>query len=305
MNGKTNNPMRLDANESAFFTRELTHVKTRAYEAKLADLKGLQLIPISTEAPSGVSEITYKQYRGVGFAKVINDYAKDFPRVDVYGEEKTVKVRGLGDSYGYSIPEIRNSQRVGKNLDQRRANTARRAHDEQMNKMALKCDTVNQTNGLIDYPGITQVTLQSSTKTWAQKTIDEILTDINDILNGVMNATSGKETPDTLLLPLKQYNDLSNRRIDGTSETLLQYILKNNPYIKKIDYLIELSNVQASKDRMIVGKFDEEHITLEIPQMFEQFEAQQEGMEFTIPCHSECAGVIIYYPLAFAYADGI
>lgn len=310
METKVNNPMRLDSSESAFFNRELEFVKTKTYDAKLQELKGLKLIPISTEAGAGVNEITYRQYRGVGFAKIIADYAKDFPRVDVYGEETTVKVKGIGDSYGYSIPEIRASQRTGKNLDQRRATTARRAHDEQMNKMALKSDPVNGTNGLIDYPGISEIALQydgtGQSRKWADKDVDQILRDINNLVDAVMLPTSGRETPDTLLLPLSVYNDLSNRRIPNTDKTLIKYILENNPYLKKIDFLIELKGAGANKtDRAMVGKFDEEHITLEIPQPFEQFDAQQEGMEFTIPCHSECAGTIIYYPLAFAFADGI
>lgn len=309
--GAENNPMRLDSNESVFFNRELAYVKSRSYDAKYAELKGLALIPISTEAGAGVNEIVYHQYRGVGFAKVIADYAKDFPRVDVYGEEKSVKVKGIGDSYGYSIKEIRASQRTGKGLDQRRAITARRAHDEQMNKMALKSNTADGTFGLLDFPGITEVTLQSdgtgSAKTWASKTPDQIVRDINDMVNAVMEPTSAREVPDTLLLPIAQYNDIASRRIgeDGT-KTLMKYILENSPYIKKIDWLSELKNFGAgSTNRALVGRFDEEHITLEIPQPYEQFEPQQEGMEFTIPCHSECAGTIIYYPLAFAYADGI
>lgn len=304
------NPMRLDEKESAFFKQELTHIKSKTYDAKLAELKGLSLIPISTEAGSGVNEIAYRRYRGVGFAKIISDYAKDFPRVDVYGEEASVKVKGIGDSYGYSIPEIRASQRAGKNLDTRRATTARRAHDELMNKMALKTDAKNGTNGLLDYPGISEVTLQAdgtgSSKTWASKDVDQILRDINNLVDGVMVPTSGREMPDTLLLPLAQYNDLANRRLPNTDKTLLAYILANNPHIKKIDWLTELKGMGAGgTDRCMVGKFDEDHITLEIPQPFEQFEAQQEGMEYTIPCHSECAGTIIYYPLAFAFADGI
>lgn len=307
----SNNPVRLDSNESAFFNRELAFVKSKTYDAKLAELKGLMLIPISTEAGAGVNEIVYQQYRGVGFAKVIADYAKDFPRVDVYGEEQSVKVKGIGDSYGYSIKEIRASQRAGKNLDQRRAMTARRAHDEQMNKMALKSDPVNGTNGLLDYPGITEVTLQAdgtgSQKTWASKTADQIVRDINDMVNAVMEPTSAREVPDTLLLPIAQYNDIATRRIGEAGEkTLMKYILENSPYIKRIEWLSELKGFGAGgTDRALVGRFDEEHITLEIPQPFEQFEAQQEGMEFTIPCHSECAGTIIYYPLAFAFADGI
>lgn len=311
MSIQSNNPMRLDSNESAFFNRELAYVKSRSYDAKLAELKGLQLIPISTEAGPGVTEIVYQQYRGVGIAKIIGDYAKDFPRVDVYGEEKSVKVKGIGDSYGYSIKEIRSSQRAGKNLDQRRAITARRAHDEQANKMALKSSSVDGTNGLLDYPGITEVTLQNdgtgSTKNWANKTADQIVRDITNMVNAVMEPTSAREIPDTLLLPIAQYNDLATRRIgEEATKTLLKYILETSPYIKKIDWLSELKGVGASgTDRALIGRFDEEHITLEIPQPFEQFEAQQEGMEFTIPCHSECAGTIIYYPLAFAYADGI
>jgi hypothetical protein len=303
--------MRLDSNESVFFNRELAYVKAKSYDAKYAELKGLSLIPISTEAGAGVNEIIFHQYRGVGFAKVIADYAKDFPRVDVYGEEKTVKVKGIGDSYGYSIKEIRASQRTGKNLDQRRAITARRAHDEMMNRMALKSNTADGTFGLLDFPGITEVTLQadgtSSSKTWASKTPDQIVRDINDLVSAVMEPTSAREVPDTLLLPIAQYNDLASRRIGEAGEkTLMRYILDNSPYIKRIDWLSELKNFGAGgTNRALVGRFDEEHLTLEIPQPFEQFEAQQEGMEFTIPCHSECAGTIIYYPLAFAYADGI
>ena len=307
----TNNPMRLDSNESVFFNRELAYVKAKSYDAKYAELKGLSLSPISTEAGAGVNEIIFHQYRGVGFAKVIADYAKDFPRVDIYGEEKAVKVKGIGDSYGYSIKEIRASQRTGKNLDQRRAITARRAHDEMMNRMALKSNTADGTFGLLDFPGITEVTLQAdgtnSSKTWASKTPDQIVRDINDLVSAVMEPTSAREVPDTLLLPIAQYNDIATRRIGEAGEkTLMRYILDNSPYIKRIDWLSELKNFGAGgTNRALVGRFDEEHLTLEIPQPFEQFEAQQEGMEFTIPCHSECAGTIIYYPLAFAYADGI
>lgn len=60
----TNNPMRLDSNESVFFNRELAYVKAKSYDAKYAELKGLSLIPISTEAGAGVNEIIFHQYRG-------------------------------------------------------------------------------------------------------------------------------------------------------------------------------------------------------------------------------------------------
>jgi hypothetical protein len=302
--------MRLDRGETAFFQRELEHVKSQTYDIRLRELKGLTLIPISTDAGPGATEITWRQYAGVGFAKVISDYAKDFPRVDVYGVEKTVKIKGIGDSYGYNIKEIRMSQRADKSLDSRRAAIARRAHDEQINKMALINDPVNGTHGLINYPGITETTLPpdgtGGSAAWASKTDDQILRDIDLLFDAVIVNTNNREVPDTLLLPLENYRILGNRRLGDTEITLLAYIQKNKPWIKKIDWIHELSGAgEGHTNRMMVGIFDETHITLEIPQPFEQFDPQQDGMEFEIPCHSETAGVIIYYPLAFAFADGI
>jgi hypothetical protein len=303
-------PMRLDRGESAFFAREVEHIKSRTYDAKFRELKAFSLIPISYEAGPGVTEITFRRYTGVGFAKIIADYAKDFPRVDVYGVEDTVKVKPIGDSYGYNIKEIRMSAKTGKALDQRRANTARRAHDEMQNKLALVSNPAIGTRGLIDYPGITETTIpsdgQGNSSSWATKTDDQIARDIDILFDSVIISTFNREMPDTLLLPLDAYRILGNRRLSNTDTTLLEYIQKNKPWIKKIDWLHELSGAGAGRTgRAMVGVFDEEHITFEIPQPFEQFDAQQDGMEYTIPCHSECAGTIVYYPMAFAYADGV
>lgn len=304
-------PYRLDAGEGVFFARELEYVKSKTYDTKQKLLKALQLIPISTEGGNGITEITYQKYTGVGFAKVIADYAKDFPRVDVYGEEVTVKVKGIGTSYGYSIKEIRSSQRSGKQLDARRAAMAKRANDQKVNSIAFSGDTKTGLNGLISYPGITEATIPAdgtgSSKLWSTKTPDQIVRDVTNMVNAVMVTTNGVEAPDTMLLPLEQYNHIANTKMSTNSDlTILSYILKNSPVLKVIEWVVELDGAGASStDRVMVYTRDEDHLTLEIPQPFEQFEAQKDGMEFKIPCHSETAGVIVYYPLAVAYGDGI
>jgi hypothetical protein len=307
---ESHSPTRLDRGETAFFARELEHVKTRAYDAKLKNLKAFSLIPISTEAGAGASQITFRRFTSVGFAKLIGDYAKDFPPVDVYGEEESVKIVGIGVSYGYSIKEIRSAAKAGVNLDQRRAQAARRAHDQKINEMAFRSLPEAGTRGLLDYPGLTETTLPADGsgggKSWNAKTTNQILRDINILTDAVILPTFNREVPDTLLLPLKTYNLLANTRLGDNATTLLKYIQDTNPHLKTIDWLLELSGAgEGGSDRCMTGKFDEEHITLEIPQPFEQFDPQQEGMAFRIPCHSECAGVIVYYPMAFAYADGI
>lgn len=305
------NPLRLDRGESAFFAREAEHIKARTYDAKQKELKALLIIPVNTDAGPGATAITFRRYTGVGFAKIISDYARDFPRVDVYGVEESVKVHSIGISYGYNIMEIRAAaMSPGKNLELRRALTAKRAHDEKVNDLALKGDAEHKIQGLLNYPGITEVTLPAdgaggSTR-FKDKTEDQILRDINILTGAVMIPTYGRETPDTMLLPLAAYNHLANKRLGDNQTTLLKYILDNNPVIKRIEWINELSGAGEGKtDRVLVGKFDDEHITLELPQPFEQFDPEQKGMEYEIPCHSRCAGVIVYYPMAFCYADGI
>ncbi len=302
---------RLDANESAFFKRETEYIKTQTYDVKYKALKAFDLIPVSGEAGPAASEITWRQFAAVGLAKIVQDYAKDFPRVDVYGTETTVKVKSLGDSYGYSIQEIRQSQMTNKRLDQRRAETARRAIDELTNTIALTGDSNSGLQGLLNYPGITEATIPAdgtgASKTFASKTPDQIIRDVTNLVNAVVATTNGREQPDTWLLPITQYNDIATRRVSSVSDTtVLEYILRTSPYIKKIDWLSELATAGAGgTTRMLLYVRDPRNLTLEIPQPFEQFDPQQEGMAYSIPCHARVGGVIVYYPLSVSFGDGI
>lgn len=308
---KSQHPMKLDTAESAFFQRQLEHVKTGAYDVKYKELVAMNTFPISTEAPSGAKEITYRSYSMVGIAKIIADYAHDFPRVDVHGEEKSAKVRGIGDSYGYSIEEIRGSIMAGTNLEQRKANAARRASDEFVDNIAWNGDSDYDLQGFIDYPGITSYTVPAdgtgASKLWSTKTPDQINRDITGMVNAIITPTKKREQPDTLLLPTEQYNYISSTRMTGgDSTTIMTFILNNNPFIKRIELVTEMVGAgTGSTDRMMLYKNDPNNITLEIPQPFEQFDPIQTGMEFEVICHQKTGGIIIYYPLSVCYGDGI
>jgi hypothetical protein len=241
---------------------------------------------------------------------MISDYAHDFPRVDVYGTEQSVKPKDVGASYGYSIQEIRRAQMAGMPLESRRAMTARQAIDDKIDAIAWSGDTASNLSGFIGYSGISEYTVTSGTgglKTWASKTADEILKDMNGAVHYVVEATNGIEQPNTMLLPLSQYNLIQTKRLgDGSDETVLSYYLKTNQYIKRIEWVVELDGAGAgSTDRVVVFVNDAMHLTLELPAPFETFEADKKGMEYSIPCMARTAGMIVYYPASVAYFDGI
>jgi hypothetical protein len=300
----------LDAGETAFFKRQLEHVKTKTYDVKYKNLKATTLIPVSMEANPGDDYIVWYSFSKAGQAKIISDYAHDFPRVDVYATENQSRIRSIGDSYGYSIKEIRRAAKAGNQLNTRRASTARRAIEEKIDDIAWNGDTSHALQGLINYPGITEYTVPndgtSTTKTWSTKTAAQIIRDLTGLMNAVSVPTYGREEIDTILLPREQYNLIKNMQMNTYNDkTILQFFLTNNPGVT-VEILDELNGAGASAtDRMMAYVRDPEHLTLEIPQPFEQLEADKKGMEYEIPCHAECGGVIVYYTAAIVFGDGI
>jgi len=310
----------LDANESAFFARELEHIKAQSYDIKYAQLKAMGLIPISTEAGPGAESITYDQYDEVGMAKIIANYADDLPRADVKAKQFTSTVKSIGDSFGYNIQEIRASAMANKNLPIRKATAARRAVDQKLNRLAWSARAADGENGglvgLIYNANVTKgaVTTRDGHITFASKTADEILLDLNKACTDIISLTKGTEIPDTLLLPIDQHALISDTYRSSTSDiTILQAFLNTHPYITKVDWVAELDAVSpipstlatGPTDIMIVYRRSPDALTLEIPQPFEQLEVERRGLEYITPCHARCGGVIVYYPLSINIVEGI
>lgn len=306
------NSRKLDAGESAFFARQLEEIRGRTYDLKLIELKGRMLVPVDNSAPPGADAVTYRQYTSSGLAKIIASYASDFPRADVYGKEFSVKPKSIGASYGYNIQEIRAAQMTGLPLEQRRANACRRAIEEKIDSMAQIGDSDYGLTGLLNQPSALVFTTPNGASgfpQWSTKTPSEILADMNGATNNVVIQTKEVEHPDTLLLPIPEYTLVATTPWSPTNAsnvTILEMFLKNTPWISEVEPWYALTGAGAGgSDRMVVYKRDPDHLMLVIPQEFEQFPPQPEGMEFVVPCHARCAGVQVPYPLAICYADHI
>ncbi len=298
----------LDAESTIFFETQLEAVKSRSYDKKYPALKARTLIPVSFEAGAGAESISYEQFEQFGMAKIISNYARDLPRADVKGKKFVSSVESLGMSYGYSVQEIRAAQMAGKPLQQRKANAARRGVMEKENTIALFGDAGTGLKGLLNNVNVPIQVLQADGPgiPWSGKSADLIIRDMNLVANTVVTQSKGVELPDTLLLPLTAFTFTSSTpRSSDSDTTILAYFLANNPHIKNIEWLNELETAGAgSTRRMMAYRRDEDALTLEIPQDYEEFAPQEKGLEFEIPVHERIGGVIFYYPLSACYADG-
>ena len=304
------NSARFDANESIFFARQLEYIRSQTYDIKRVALSALTLMPVSTAIPEGASTHTYRQYDTVGMAKVIANYANDLPRADVTGKEFTNPIRSIGNSYGYSVQDIRAALFSGTNLNGKKAMAATRAHQEKINQLAFGGDVDNGLPGLLGNANVPEVTLAAdgtgSSKAFSTKTADKIVRDISALINKVVSQSKGIHRVNQVWLPIEQYALISTTQNSTASDTtILEFLQKNNPGVE-FKQVVEMDAAGAAgADRMYAMENSIENWQLEIPMMIRQYAPQQKGLEFEVPVESRFAGVIIEYPLAFAFADGL
>lgn len=300
----------MDASESAFLSRELEHIRAKAYDKKYPELLARSFIPVDNSVPSGAQTVTYKQYDQVGIAKIISDYADDLPRADVFGNEFTSRIKGIGTSYGYSIQEVRAAQMAGTPLQQMKANAARRSAEVRIDQIAQTGDASHGLLGFLNQPNASVYTIPlgvAGFQAWTTKTPDEIVADLNGIANFIYASTNGVEVPDTIILPLEQYTLIATKRMgDGSDTTILDFFLEASPFIQTVAPWYAVNGAGAAgADRMVCYKRDPDALQLIISQEFEQLPPQAKNLEVVTPCHARCGGVVCYYPLTVAYGDGI
>jgi len=303
---------RFDSNESAIFAKQLEHIYTEMYNVEYPELKARKLIPVDTRVPTGAETFTYRQFDKLGEAKIIHNYAKDFPNVEIFGSEFTGKVKGLGASYQYNLQDLRAAAMAGLSLDSEKATVVREVMENLLEDIAATGDTNTNMGGFVNASGILAGTLGvsagSGDDTWPNKTPAEILADVNGAAKKIFDTTKGIHMPDTLLLPTAAYSYITNTPFSPTytADSILTYLLKFSPWIKNVDFWNRLDGAGASStDRMMVYKKDPRVAQLVISQDFEQFAPQVEGMAFVVPCHMRVGGVKVRYPKAICYVDGV
>jgi hypothetical protein len=301
----------IDGAESVFIERQLESVRSRVLEVMYADLLVRQLVPVNNEDDPGAETIRQDVYDSFGVAKIVASYAKDFPRADIKTFESRAVVKSLGDSYGYNIQEARAAAFANRPLEQRKANAAVKAMAQLLERIGLLGDVPNNLTGLFNIPGAqiyaTPNSATSGLPQWVNKTADEILKDMNAMWRSVVQNTKNVERPDTLALPITKWGIISTTPRSATTDTtILKFFLANNPDVKAVVPVYRLTGQGVNgSDRGICYKRDPDVLQLAIPQEFEQFPPQYEGMELSVPCHMRTAGVLCFRPQAVIYADNI
>ena len=298
---------------SIFFARELDYIKSKSYDKVYPEFTALNHFPITHEVPEGAETMTYYSYEKTGLAVIISNYATDLPRADAKGEPTTATIKSIGDSYGYSVQDMRASRMAGKSLDTRRADAARYAIDRKTNEIAFAGDKKHKLMGMLsednDIPVYTLSVVDGKTS-WIDKSADEILEDINKMFAYQAELTQDVERADTLAIPPAVFIDISTRQIPNTGYTVKKFLMENAPYLKEIVSAPELAGRNKNTNPYGVNVAllytnSSEKLSLEIPMAFYQYPLQNRNLEVVIPCEERVGGIVMYYPLSALIAVGI
>jgi hypothetical protein len=294
-----------DAAETMAFARQLENIQTRQYMKKYPELKGRSLVPSTDEDGNAVEQTTYRMWDAYVQAKIISNYATDFPTVTASAQEFSAKFKSFGASYMYSVQDMRNASRAGVPLDTTFADAARRAIEIQIEECYVRGVPEAKTFGISNHPNVPLAILP--TGTWATATGEQILADLNYLRNVPANSTLGIWATDQMLIDGPSYRFIAAKPLNtanSSNQTVLQAFLAQNPGFTVVSWeQLNTADSAGTGPKIVCYKFDSEAVEFRMGQDFETFPLERRGMAFITPCHARAAGVVVRHPLSLVYAD--
>lgn len=301
----------------SFYISQLANLEARIYQAKYTSINFAELVPINTNVPEWADSWDYISYDAVTIGKFIGSSADDLPNVAIAANKTSVPIGYAGNSYDYSLDELRKSQQMRIPLDTTKAQAAFRGSQEHTQRVAYFGDAARQMTGLFNNAN---VQLDSSTINWATATGAEMVQDMNSLLVKVWVNSANVHVPNVLVLDSVRYAQISSKRMDtGTDTTVLEFFLRNNLYtnlagqpLRVVPRLqLTAANLAAggvsngSKDRMMAYELNDENLGMVNPIPWRALAPQMRGLNVFVPAEYKTSGVEVRYLFSAAYRDSL
>jgi hypothetical protein len=307
---------RTDAGESMYLSRQLESILPETKDVLYREMKSKSLVPVNSRHAAGTKNITWRSASKQGRAKIVAAYgATDIPSVSRAMTEQSLKVHSVASKASWSKHDVREAQMAGIPLQSDLTRDAGEANALTIDQAVLLGDTEHGINGLLNYPGLTSVTIPAdgtgSSKLWSTKTGTLILRDIGNMVKAITVTTNGVEKPNTLLLPLSVFTDLSLRpwnESNSSDKTVLAYLTENlrTLGITSIEGVVELETAGASSGtRAFLYTKDPRKVEQHIPLVLDTTPPQPDGLLWNVFFESRFAGTTFYYLLSASVGDGI
>ncbi len=299
-----------DSAESAFVARQLESMRPGVYKVQYPTLKGARLVSANTEDDTGAEFITITIVDQVGQVLVSKDMSTATPMVEVKTSQQSVSIFSMRLGYQYSLQEARNAIFAKRALTADKAMACREQFERKLDDIIFVGESTIGCKGLLNQSGAltyTPVAGVGGLLTFASKSPDEVLKDLNGAPSQIVSNSKEIEVPDTALFPTSILEYIGNTRVgDGTSQQILSYWKGTTQHIKNIESTYKAETLGAgSTPRVTFYKNDPVKIEYALTQPFEQLPPQAKDFMVVTNCHMRTAGVILKYPASMIYLDRV
>jgi hypothetical protein len=263
------------------------------------------LLPLSREIPDGADTYSYRILTAFGSAKIL-----------ATGVEKRVGfVRTIANEFDITYDELQAAEYANTNINAEMGIIAYEVIMQELDQLGYLGDSNHNLLGMIGHPNVPSTTAlndgTAGATTWASKTPEQIYRDIRNFVTSVRSSTNMVESPDTLLLPVVQYDLIAQQPFpSGTSSTILDFFLENQrKYPGGVQSVVSVPYIDGrgagGADIAILFSRRESKVKFHISRDFTTLETQAYGMKFVTPCNMRTGGVQLLKPLSMAYLSGI
>ncbi len=306
---------RADADTVYKQTGDLEYVITRTYDIKYPGLLGRMLAPESQQASPGDTEVSYDQFDRTGKAKIgARGNFHDIPLVGVNMQRFTRPTNVISAGYQWDTFEQMSFARAGRDVLMRRAASARRIIEEELDlTLALGNTQVGITGSLLQDSGITADTasgawLSATTDALKQALLDDVAGMWRNIRSDTNGVEGGEQRSMTLVLPIAQHSYIMTTPFgDNSDKTIGDFMMANFQFLREIVSWYRCDTAgPGSTPRAMLYTARDDLLTHELPQDFTQRAPRDRGAYgFMVPADLITAGVVWYYPLSARYLNGL
>lgn len=281
-------------------------IANETYGLERDALGATKFIPAQGGLSPWLTSWAYKTVSEVGMAKFIADYADDLPPVARLMKLETVGIKTIADAYAYSEFELQQWLTAGIDVSRDDAETARRKIDDKVDEVLLVGDTEQGITGLFNNANVTVVSVASNAGTtstkWKDKTLDEIVADVNAIIDAGYALNKGSIVLDSIILPHEAFAHIATTRVsqyDGTS--ILDYLKK----LFAAQGIVNWNESRKLTGRAVAYKKAPSVLSYVLPEPFRQKEPQSHALHYKVPCYARIGGTVIKNLKGIVYADGV
>lgn len=292
----------------AFYISQLTNLEAKVYETLYPEIVFDELVPVNTSDPEWIDQVAYMSFNAVTMAKFIAANGRDLPQSDIDASISYIPVNYAGNSYGYSLEELRKAAAMRVPLDAAKARIAYRGARQFQQQIAFFGDASRNMYGLFNHPN---VPLDNSTLDWNTASGADMVAELNALLIKVWNQSQTKHVANTLLLPTNIWSIISSKRMDsGTDTTVLEFFRRNNNSTGVTGQPLDIRPVLWLNDagtggapRLMAYEKNEDNLTMRMPIPWRSLPPQATALRLEIPAEFKLSGVEFRYPLSAAYRD--